>query len=477
MGGPFNVESHPHPVRSLPSLHGQRYIGLLSLPNLPVSNLICIGDLANTLILREVPNIDPGSRLSFEKGREWLQKCRESHPLCNEQYTKRLPTRLLRLGGPDKDTTSIPLVEAKTGDSYAALTYCWGGDQDCKLTKEKLCKDTVFKAADLPSTILDAIEVARNLHIPFLWVDSLCIVQDDDVNKDVEIDKMADIYGNATLTISAANSASCKEGIFKSRLVEQLSSQLFKLPFQVPGKGMGSLFLAVSSKPYRPGHLGDDPTDYRAWTLQEHVLSPRILYYSYQHVYWLCRETKDADGGLGPRDHSSLGFGEGRLKHCAMNKSTGEIDPTVPPYGYGDADLLHLYKNPNRKWQLIWELLLGNYQNRRLTEPGDRLMAISAIGSQFALYMNTQFVAGLFAENLAVGMLWQLNGEALPRPQSYRAPSWSWAAIDSPTSVRNGPRDMWDYPTMHYWSGKSSQSLPKYNSVGLSPLTSKPNAG
>ena len=440
---------------------------LSSLHNLISAESPCLGDPANTLIQREVPAIDPGSRLSFKKGREWLQKCRESHLVCREQYARILPTRLLQLPKADEEVTSFRLVEAKTGDQYAALTYCWGGDQDCKLTMERLSKGTAFQATDLPPTIMYAIQVARNLGLSFLWVDSLCIVQDDDVNKDIEIDKMADIHGNATVTISAANSVSCREGIFKSRRVEQLNSRWFKLPFRVPGKGMGNLFLATSSKACRRGHSGDDPIEYRAWTLQEHALSPRILYYSYYHLYWLCRETKYADGGLGPRDHSSLGFHEGRLQHYTMSKNTGKIDPNIPPYGFNLQDVLWMERNPNRKWQTKWEFLLSEYQHRRLTDPGDRLVAISAIGSQFAAHMNTEFVAGLFSENLAVGMLWLIAGQALPRPQSYRAPSWSWAAIDSPTSVRVCERGMRDYPTMQIltWNVRSISPHTKFGRI------------
>ncbi len=111
-----------------------------------------------------------------------------------------MPSRLIAVEGADRGSKTIfPLVDAKRGATYATLSYCWGGEQPWKLTAETLRTAPVFRWEELPKTILDAIKVTSGLGIPFLWVDSLCIVQDDPRSMAMEIDKMSEIYGNGVL--------------------------------------------------------------------------------------------------------------------------------------------------------------------------------------------------------------------------------------------------------------------------------------
>jgi hypothetical protein len=78
---------------------------------------------------------------------------------------------------------------------FAALSYCWGGDQSWKLTNNNTSStlDSV-RWSDLSATVKDVIEVARELSVPYLWVDSVCIAQDDPEEIAQEIDKMSHIY-------------------------------------------------------------------------------------------------------------------------------------------------------------------------------------------------------------------------------------------------------------------------------------------
>jgi hypothetical protein len=109
----------------------------------------------------------------------------------------------------------------KTADTnvreYVALSYCWGQDQTVKTTRNTLPAHLMsIDKAQLPRTIQDAITVCRNLDFRYLWVDSLCIVQDGpDVHR--EVANMAHYYGGASLTIAAASAANCSEGFSRQQ--------------------------------------------------------------------------------------------------------------------------------------------------------------------------------------------------------------------------------------------------------------------
>lgn len=110
---------------------------------------------------------------SFETARGWLLECQEHHPECRKQTDQTRPTRLLKILEGQDEAGNLYLVDAKNEHAYVALSYCWGKDQACKLTKERLHKGGVFEIVYLPWTILDAIRAAQNLNIRFIWIDAL----------------------------------------------------------------------------------------------------------------------------------------------------------------------------------------------------------------------------------------------------------------------------------------------------------------
>jgi hypothetical protein len=143
---------------------------------------------------------------------------------------------------------------------YVALTYCWGKTQNFITTLENLegLKERI-PWEKLPQTIKDAITVTRRLGIRYFWVDALCIIQDSPEDWEAESMRMADVYGGAFLTISAASGPDVHHGLTRQ---------------------------TVGSKPEYP--LQSDPLYSRAWALQERILSPRILIFGSDQIYWEC---------------------------------------------------------------------------------------------------------------------------------------------------------------------------------------------
>ena len=116
----------------------------------------------------------------------------------------------------------IYTTNPKSPVKYAALSYCWGGDQESKTVRVRLeerCKG--FPLAELPKTIQDAIVTARRLELPFLWVDAICIVQDDPADKKRELAIMDQIYSGALLTIVAARAGTANNGFLQQRNLRQ----------------------------------------------------------------------------------------------------------------------------------------------------------------------------------------------------------------------------------------------------------------
>lgn len=152
--------------------------------------------------------------------RQAIQTCCESHDdACPKNIDVVLPTFLLEVG-PINGENIARLVENDGIEkgTYLALSYCWGGPQEVQLTTNTV---ESFKQSiqldSLPKTLRDAATVTRRLGKKYLWIDALCIIQDDEASKQKELAQMARIYMNSFLTIQAAVPSSVKEGFLDSR--------------------------------------------------------------------------------------------------------------------------------------------------------------------------------------------------------------------------------------------------------------------
>ncbi|PVH75530.1 HET-domain-containing protein, partial [Cadophora sp. DSE1049] len=175
---------------------------------------------------------------------------------------------------------------------YAALSYCWGADQPNALKSSTYAHYMeAIDVAIIPWSINDAIISSRRLGLTYLWVDSLCILQDNDVDKTKEIGKMAGIYANAYVTISAAVASTCDDGFLQKRTIGE--PERFRLPFHLPDGQIGNIFV------YGLGQINARISELiarRAWILQERFMSRRTLIVQ-QQLLWSCLEEWGKDGG------------------------------------------------------------------------------------------------------------------------------------------------------------------------------------
>ena len=353
-------------------------------------------------------NIDVASESGLLQMSDWLTECHSSHNLCRQEHIDFTPHRLLQIATA-KDEVTVRLVEdwQGVGVKWVALSYVWGGDQSFKSTISSIGElKAGFGMERLPQTLKDAVTVCRALSLEFLWVDSLCIIQDDPKDVARELASMPQIYRRAWVTISASTAASVSDGFLQRRCYVHRSVDKdvqVHISLRYLAKDSSKcgevIFLHSSSKCDRK----DEPINERGWTYQERHLSPRVLDFKHNQVVLYCYTNKRCEGG-----GSFLGWYKDRHKwrdrHCR-------------PY----SNLRNLPK---------WHDIVDDYTTRNLSFPLDKLTALSAIADLYKESTGHTYLAGLWRETLIYDLCWWNSGEPLPRPAEYRAPSWSWAAVD-----------------------------------------------
>ncbi|TVY57671.1 hypothetical protein LSUE1_G010308, partial [Lachnellula suecica] len=228
----------------------------------------------------------------------------------------------------------------------------------------------------LPKSIRDGITVAANLSLHCLWIDSICIIQDDPADVTRELAQMSRIYSQATVTIAASRAETVEDGFLQPRQVNVepgVSFDLpcsFKLPYRCPNGELGSIYLAPLKTTV------PEPLDARAWAFQERMLSPRILEYGSRQVRWLCAhsdcQASCSDGWIPVSDEH--------------RKESLLVDNAVP-----------------------WTTIVGSYTRRKLALQTDRPLAIAGIAEAFHEHSheNDTYLAGLWSSSLATDLLWK----------------------------------------------------------------------
>jgi hypothetical protein len=361
-------------------------------------------DPASSYVANRPMATDVGSSVVTSKVKGWLSDCLSGfhgHSKCSVQRELPcLPRRVIYVGD---DAQHVKLQEGKSERAaYVALSYCWGGPQDVITTLKTLERNIAgLDVSSLPQTIIDAIKTTRNLGLKYLWVDALCIIQDSPLDKDREIKFMYDYYHNATVTLAAAMAYTVTAGFLHPRT----PASACDLPLYLPNRARGKAFIITELQNEQP----KEPLYTRGWALQEFLLSPRLLIFGSCEAIWQCQST------ISSVLPSHISYDPSwPCKRLPLPSRTWEYYPDVAV-------------NSTRSG--IWQSIVENYTSRQLTLPEDRLPALAGIARQLEKTWGDTYVAGLWREQLLEQLLWTSNY----KPHSigaYRAPSWSWAAVD-----------------------------------------------
>ncbi|KAF2834754.1 HET-domain-containing protein, partial [Patellaria atrata CBS 101060] len=344
--------------------------------------------------------------------KQWIKRCEEKHDACAEFDSYYVPKRLLVIGSA-RFVYLRNMTTWKSPVEYTCLSYCWGDSslQSLKTTKATLnCNLESIDWDVLPKTIQDALDLTYRLGVRFLWVDSLCILQDDIEDWRDQAAEMAEIYSNAYLTIAAVSSSDSNGGLY--RVVEECitipPSTVSDKPFIL--RTRPEVEHQKQSMNEKPFNSKESPLWTRAWTFQEERLSRRLVEFRSQEVAWRCRTAGTCECGHDPKKANDQGDFDRRGKPHVMSPQNFNLG-TV-----SSSD------------EMTWEILVEAYSKRQITYPNDRFPAFSGIAKQYEREINDQYIAGLWRNTIWRNLLWTAI-EPGRRIAKWIAPSWSWASV------------------------------------------------
>ena len=253
-------------------------------------------------------------------------------------------------------------------------------------------------------------------------MDSLCIIQDSAEDKEKALSRMADIYKKAFITISAASADNRYEG-FIHKKAWSIGTGVGKDPFYMPYKCPNGVRGVVRLSEEALYHIHFGSTRARAWTLQEHVLSRRLLIYG-SRMIWRCNSAQLSNGGT--QDWS---FEPEHSRKRVFSQIT-----SFPAFDVEHNSI------QGQELHQTWYSLVNDYTRRKLTYPSDKLPAIAGLAQEMARLTCDVYLAGLWKSTLARDLMWSLHSSTnYQQSPEWRAPSWSWASVDN--AVRYGRID------------------------------------
>ncbi|KAK0647989.1 heterokaryon incompatibility protein-domain-containing protein [Cercophora newfieldiana] len=338
-------------------------------------------------------------QIDFSRLRGWIAKCGQGHTSCPPSATGSFANMFPGLGVLRLiDVEEGCLIETIDTVRYVALSYVWGTSVSPTTKTTKRNKSSMMRpgsllregkpSSRLPLTVANAMTLVRNLGFRYLWVDALCLVQNDaeDVRRGVDVMDM--VYEMAYLTIIAACGHDSSAGLPG---VEPGVRAAKALVHTVDDGIQMGLYTEVDQL------LQTSVYESRAWTLQEHILSRRILYFLDDNVFFRCREREAIESC---RDHLELTHRGGTTVWSLLPDSI-------------------LMEHPLDDYASI----VGYYSERALTNQGDALRAMAGIMRRFWAKLGYPMLEGLPTGAFDIFLVFL--GEGLSRRSGF--PSYSWA--------------------------------------------------
>lgn len=410
---------------------------------------------------------------AFNFIRECLESCTREHSVCR-QGMSHPPKRLVHIENPSDTYVKVVETSFDFREPYIALSYCWGKGV-CLKTKKANIPDMMMgvERTNLPSIVSDAISITGVLGFKYIWIDSLCIIQDDAQDWEEESARMCSIYEGAYLTIVASSAESAdvplaeryqrhEPTVFRCRRSAKSNNEKVSAVFQLASREECEYGFHNDDAVRRPDR---EPLHDRGWTLQEAILSTRVVFYTPTELQWQCQ---------------------------AVQTCQCQIPPPTKPGVIATRALMRGDTGKSRQPHEIfaaWDRIVETYTERLLTNPDDKMPALSGlaqlvrrniitalglhgqdVGDITPQFPQFEYIAGLWEGDLIRGMLWGPLHMTVNLPYSpaqttsttiilgahvrndispdiekasyYRAPSFSWASVDGPVTYRSRNRNL-----------------------------------
>lgn len=369
------------------------------------------------------PSTDSEGSLTFATER--FRDCVQNHERCRESHiSRRLPSRLIRINDTG-EPTSAHLVLSKDVDEaelYFTMSHCWGSGHVLRLTKDKVDE---FRAkipvSELPKAFIDCFDVVRRLGGRYVWIDSLCIVQDDPDDWLSEASQMHAVYSGSHGNICSTGFADTEQGLFVSRDTQLLQPCVAEAPWMDGGPTFRVLDLALWNS-----QVLEAPLNNRAWVVQEHFLAPRHLHFGDRQILWECCELSAAEQFPNSLPRRILNHYKSPFNSLPWS-STSSSGATPD--------------SPKSLLVTQWASIVSAYTSAMLSFPSDKAIAFAGIATRFEAIMGDKCLAGMWSTRIHDDLLWhvdfclQCDGSPSTRPSTYRAPSFSWMSVDGRVST------------------------------------------
>lgn len=403
-------------------------------------------------LLSRRPVKSPESDEALQNCSSWLTKCLAEHKHCRNGLSgdtydvlkspHLLPTRVIDVSG-----TPRLVVTSDLKANYVALSYCWGVALPEQLSTPAylLTKATLepfqqgIPHERLPRTIQHALQVTRRLGYRYLWVDSLCIVQDSAEDWSRESQHMGRIFQGASFTIAATAAASSHEGLFNRANPDIEISEdgghrenFVRIPVAQHGHSIGDMCLAAVS----PGCAQPTPFSLlleehrlsrwydRAWVVQEKILSRRIIHFGRHQLFFECQEGEWAESfSTAPSPLKDLPGSRTEAKKEVFQRLTKEssLGRTLASsislrgaqtravvaydhirYRIGLVDDTTLFDAQTK----FWHRIAKQYNTTSLTRSSDKLVAILGLAKMLQSRLRMTYCAGAWIEDIACSLYW-----------------------------------------------------------------------
>jgi hypothetical protein len=319
-----------------------------------------------------------------------------------------MPTRLLRFT--NERLKLVHTADLATKPRYATLSHCWGNREFLKLLRGNL--DTFIRNIPrkrLPKTFKDALEITTKLGLKYIWIDSLCIIQDDERDWQLEAGRMSSVYGGSFINIAASSAKGANEGCFL-----RSKSRIEGFRARVTADDHTSAVVQFERNSGYRETVDDSHLATRAWTFQEKILPSRTIHFGNRGTLW----------------------------ECASKVATEFLPDGLRAWHVGMKEEVH--KANSTGW---WSQAVVTYSAADITYSRDKLPALSGIAKRIHALTGDNYLAGIWKNAFIEQQLcWYIHLPGSRRreriacfilsPQpAYRAPSWSWASVDDPAVV------------------------------------------
>ncbi|KAF2853965.1 HET-domain-containing protein [Plenodomus tracheiphilus IPT5] len=336
--------------------------------------------------------------------KSWLSDCEQSHgDSCNKHRTSNAETEEILLVDVVNDCLTVATYE----QYYFALSYVWGASkQFLTLTDnyEELCRPGSLSAQPLTQTIRDSMSFVKSLGERYLWIDTVCIVQNDTPKKAKAIAQMCSIYSKAVATIISLSGASADAGLSGIPPTARNTTAMYVCP------GLHITQRSILDQMMKTYNYDSEDCVYnsRAWTFQERLLSNRSIIFVDEQVYFHCKQHLVCEDRC-EKDETDFYTLENMRESSTRLRSKAQTYSPLNEF----------------RW---YEQIVVEYTTKRMGKPDDIINAFTGVQTELSNMFNWNFTAGLPTPLLDLALLWTpITNIQRRRLATSQQPSWSWS--------------------------------------------------